>query len=75
MVPCGRLVGHIVSNKWIGVDLDKVAAIQKVEIPEHMTALKGFLGATGYYRRFIYSYAQVAALLTDLTKQTDVPGV
>ena len=27
-VPCGRLVGHIVSSKGIGVDPDKVAAIQ-----------------------------------------------
>ena len=69
------MVGHIVSNKGIGVDPDKVAAIQKLKIPEHMTALKGFLGATGYYRRFIYFYAQVAALLTHLTKQTDLPGV
>ena len=74
-VPCGRLVGHIVSNKGIGVDPDKIAAIQKLEIPEHMTALKGFLGATGYYRRFIYFYAQVAAPLTHLTKQIDLPGV
>ena len=74
-VPCGRLVGHIVSNKGIGVDPDKVAAIRKLEIPEHMTALKGFLGATGYYRRFIYFYAQVAAPLTHLTKQTNLPGV
>ena len=69
------MVGHIVSNKGIGVDPDKVATIQKLEIPEHMTALKGFLGATGYYRRFIYFYAQVAAPLTHLTKQTDLPGV
>ena len=74
-VPCGRLVGHIVSNKGIGVDPDKVAAIQKLEIPKHMTALKGFLGATGYYRRFIYFYAQIATSLTHLTKQTDAPRV
>ena len=40
-----------------------------------MTGLKGFLGATGYYRSFIYFYAQVAAPLTHLTKQTDLPGV
>ena len=69
------MVGHIVSNKGIGVDLDKVVAIQKLEILEHMTAFKGFLGATGYYRRFIYSYAQVAAPSTHLTKQTDAPRV
>ena len=68
-------MGYIVSHKEIGVDPDKIAAIQKLEIPEHMTALKGFLGATGYYRRFIYFYAQVAAPLTHLTKQTDAPGV
>ena len=74
-VPCGKLVEHIVSSKGIGVDPDKVAAIQKLEIPEHMTALKGFLGAIWYYRRFIYFYAQVAVPLTHLTKQTDVPGV
>ena len=60
-VPCGRLVEHIVSSKGIGVDPDKVVVIQKLEIPEHMTALKGFLGATGYYRRFIYFYAQVSS--------------
>ena len=74
-VPCGRLIGHIVSNKGIDIDPDKVAAIQKLEIPEHMTALKEFLGAIRYYRRFIYFYAQVAAPLTHLTKQTDAPGV
>ena len=75
-VPCGRLVGHIVSHKEIGVDPDKIAAIQKLEIPEHMTTLKGnFLGVTGYYRRFIYFYAQVAAPLIHLTKQTDALGV
>ena len=74
-IPCGRLVAHIVSNKWIGVDPDKVAAIQKLEILEHMTALKGFLGATGYYRRFIYFYAQVIVPLTHLTKQTDALGI
>ena len=74
-VPCGRLVGHIVSSKGIGVDLDKIATIQKLEIREHMTALKGFLGAPGYYRRFIYFYAQVATPLTHLMKQTNIPGV
>ena len=74
-VPCGRIVGHIVSKSGICVDPDKVAAILKLEIPEHMTALKGFLGVTGYYRRFIYLYAEIAAPLTYLTKQTDTPGI
>ena len=37
-----------------------------------MIALKEFLRAFRYYRRFIYFYAQVTFLLIHLTKQTDV---
>jgi hypothetical protein len=75
LVPCGRLLGHIVSKEGIAVNPDKVAAILLLPIPEHITGVKAFLGATSYYRRHIYFYAQIAAPLTYLTKQTDVPGV
>jgi hypothetical protein len=75
LVPCGRLLGHIVSKEGIAVDPDKVAAILLLPIPEHITGVKAFLGATSYYRRHIYFYAQIAAPLTYLTKQTDVPGI
>jgi hypothetical protein len=75
LVPCGRLLGHIVSKEGIAVDPDKVAAILLVPIPKHITGVKAFLGATSYYRCHIYFYAQIAAPLTYLTKQTDVPGV
>jgi hypothetical protein len=52
-----------------------VAAILLLPIPEHITGVKAFLGATSYYHRHIYFYAQVAAPLTYLTKQIDLPGV
>jgi hypothetical protein len=68
-------LGHIVSKEGIAVDPDKVATILLLPIPEHITGVKAFLGATSYYRRHIYFYAQIAAPLTYLTKQTDVPGV
>ena len=72
---CGKLLGHVVSIKGISVDPDKVEIILQMEIPEHLTGLKGFLGATGYYRRFIYKFAFIAAPLNALTKQTSTPGV
>jgi hypothetical protein len=75
IVPCGRLFGHIVSNEGIAVDPDKVASILLLPIPEHITGVKAFLGATSYYRRHIYFYAQIAVPLTYLTKQTDAPGI
>jgi hypothetical protein len=69
------VLGHIVSKEGIAVDPDKVAAILLLPIPEHITGVKAFLGATSYYRRHIFFYAQIAAPLTYLTKQTDVPRV
>jgi hypothetical protein len=50
LVPCGRLLGHIVSKEGIAVDPDKIAAILLLPIPLHITGVKSFLGGTGYYR-------------------------
>jgi hypothetical protein len=75
LVPCGRLLGHIVSKEGIAVDPDKIAAILLLPIPLHITGVKSFLGGTRYYRRFIYNYAHIAQPLTHLTRQTDEPGV
>ena len=40
-----------------------------------MMALKGFLKAIDYYRRFIYFYTQVTTFVIHLTKQTHILGV
>ena len=75
LVPCGKLLGHIVSKEGIAVDSNKVVAILFLLVPEHITGVKTLLGATSYYQCHIYFYAQMAAPLTYLTKQTDVPGI
>ena len=75
VVPQGCLVGYIVSKEGIVVDPDKVAVILTLPIPEHITDIKGFLGSTSYYQRFIYFYAEIAKPLTHLTKQIDTPGI
>ena len=65
LVPFGRLVGHIVS------DPDKIANIMFLLISTTVMEVKGFLGHTGYYRRFIFQYAIIAMPLIELLKKGD----
>lgn len=50
-------------------DPSKVAAIKEWPTPRSLSNLRGFLGLTGFYRRFIRNYATLATLLTDLLRQ------
>ena len=66
LVPFGRLVGHIVSEQGIATDPDKIANIVSLPIPTTVTEVKGFLGHTRYYRRFIFCYVVIVMPLTKL---------
>lgn len=65
----GQLLGHIISKESVAVDPSKITAILEWAIPKNLAALRGFLGLTGYYRRFVRNYALVAGPLTDLLKK------
>jgi len=61
-------LGHIISEKGVEPVQAKVEAIQQWPIPKNLKALRGFLGLTGFYRRFIQGYTSIAAPLTHLLK-------
>ena len=65
----GVLLGDVVSNKGLEVDLDKVKTILTLVTPKSVRDIRGFLGCIGYYRRFIDGYAQKAILLTELLRK------
>ena len=62
-------LGHVVGNGLIKPEVSKIQAVQSFAVPQSKRQVRAFLGLTGYYRRFIPGYAEIAAPLTDLTKK------
>lgn len=62
-------LGHVISSARVAVDGNKVQYVVQWQKPRNLRELRGFLGLTGYYRRFVANYAQVAQPLTDQLKK------
>jgi hypothetical protein len=62
-------LGHIITNGVVAMDPAKVEVVQAWPRPTTVKALRGFLGLTGYYRKFIQNYSLVAHPLTQLLKK------
>lgn len=64
-----RYLGHVVSDKGIQTDPDKVAAIVKIPPPRNLRELRQVLGAASWYRRFINGFSDLVTPLTRLLRK------
>ena len=62
-------LGHVISSSGASVDEEKIATMKSWPSPRNLKELRGFLGLTGYYRRFVNGYAQLTKPLTNQLKK------
>jgi hypothetical protein len=62
-------LGHVVGKDGVRVDPKKIESMQDWPHPKTLKILRGFMGLTGYYHKFVKNYAKIAAPLTALLKK------
>ena len=69
MVNQGIVLGHIISERGIEVDIAKVELISKLLSPTNVKTVRKFLGHAGFYRRFIRDFSKIAKPLYKLLEK------
>uniref|UniRef100_A0A2M4CKM2 RNA-directed DNA polymerase n=1 Tax=Anopheles darlingi TaxID=43151 RepID=A0A2M4CKM2_ANODA len=62
-------LGHLVENGRVSPGIEKVKAVKNFRVPKNVKGIQAFLGLTGFFRKFIKGYAEIARPLTDLLRK------
>ena len=65
-----RYLGHVVSEKGIATDPEKVEAIRAWPTPTTVKEIRSFVGLCSYYRRFIAGFSDIAQPLLQCAEKT-----
>ena len=67
--PTVEYLGHIIIEQGVAMQADKIQAVVSWSILRNVKGVRGFLGLTRYYCKFIQWYGKIAKPLTELTKK------
>ena len=66
---CVKFLGHLIDVDGVHPNPEKVDAIKEFPRPDDITKLRGFLGMTSFFRKFIKGFAKIARPLHELLKK------
>ena len=69
MASHGIVLGHIISEKRIEVDKEKIYLISKLPSPTNIKTVRQLLGHAGFYTRFIMDFSKIAKPLYKLLEK------
>lgn len=67
-----KFLGHVISEKGIETDPDKVEVIKNYPRPQNSDELRSFLAFCSYYRKFVKDFARITKPLSDLLPPTSM---
>jgi len=62
-----KFLGHVVSGEGVATDPTKIEVVKDWPMPNEVRDVRSFLGLASYYRRFVPTFAEIAAPLHSLT--------
>lgn len=65
-------LGHIISEKGIGMDPEKIRTIQEFQPPRSQKQARAFLGFINFYRKYIRDLSQLTEKISQLIKKGKV---
>jgi len=67
-------LSHVISKAGVAMDAEKLHAIKNWQLPQNIKQLRGFLGLTSYYKKFVKVYDIICKPPTKLLKKMQLVG-